>query len=207
MKHPNSRALYDYWNHLRQSRPAPLRSELDPRAIKELLPNVFILQHDSDTAYTYRLAGTDLCHHFGCELRNENFLSNWRKNERQSITSLFKSIVEEHAAAVLGVKARDEATACNLMEYLFVPVRLDATDDTRILGCGSVFNPQPRALRSKIIRQEVSGLRILWPENVAQFKVASAPAQAFNTQNEILPPPHKSAEKRGHLWVIEGGVT
>lgn len=207
MKHQNSRALYDYWNNLRQSRPAPLRSEIEPRAIKDLLPNLFILQRDSDASYTYRLAGTDLCHHFGQELRNQNFLKNWNNNELHSITTLFKSINEDGTAAVLGVKAHEEGASHSLMEYLFVPVRLDASDEIRILGCGSVFDPVPRAQRARIQRLEVSSLRLLWPDNVAQFMVSSGPTDAANGQQDVFPAPHESAQKHGHLWVIEGGAS
>lgn len=206
MKHANSRALYDYWNNLRQSRTAPLRSELDPRAIKELLPTVFILQREDDTTFIYRLAGTRLCQHFGYELRNQNFLENWRKNELHSIATLFESISDNHSAAVMGVKTHSENTTQNMMEFVFVPVKLDSTGDTRILGCGSVFNPEPHAPRSRVVRQEVSGLRILRPDNVAQFVVPGAAKAALDTRREFAPPPHETAEKRGHLWVIEGGA-
>lgn len=207
MKHQNSRVLYEYWNRLRQTRPAPLRSELEPRALKALLPNLFILQRDSDASYTFRLAGTDLCHHFGRELRDQNFLVNWRNNELRSITTLFKSINEDNTAAVLGVKAHEEGASHSLMEYLFVPVRLDASNETRILGCGSVFDPLPRAQRARILRQEVSSLRLLWPDNVAQFMVSSGSTDAANSEQDIFHSPHESAQKRGHLWVIEGGAS
>ena len=36
-------ALFQYWNRLRDGRPAPLRSEIEPADIKRLLADTFIL--------------------------------------------------------------------------------------------------------------------------------------------------------------------
>lgn len=202
MKHANTRALYDYWDTLRLTRPAPLRSELDPRKIKGLLASVFILQKKSDEEYTFRLAGTELCHLFGRELRDTNFLSDWRRHELGSVRSLLESIIEERTAAVLGVTATNADEVDAALEYVFLPVRLDSTREIRILGCCSKIDAPPRLASSSIVRQEVASLRLLWPDNVSRFMDKEVePATASNTSQ-----PSESAEKRGHLWVIDGGA-
>ena len=44
MDHPNTQALYRYWNDLRAGRDAPCRSEVDPRRISGCLETMFILE-------------------------------------------------------------------------------------------------------------------------------------------------------------------
>ncbi len=206
MKHPHTRTLYDYWNSLRLSRPAPLRSELNPRAIKPLLTSMFILQRKSDAIYLFRLAGTGLCHRFGRELRNENFLDNWRSNEAASIKSLFQSITQDRTAAVVGVTLIYDDGSQGSMEYLFLPVRLDATQEIRILGCCSLLNEAKLHGARSIARQEVASLRLLWPDNVSRFMETAAPKHVANDTSEAPPPAHRRAQQHGHLWVIEGGA-
>ena len=200
MKHANTRALYDYWDALRLTRPAPLRSELDPRKIKAQLANVFILQRKSADEYTFRLAGTELCHLFGRELRDTNFLSDWRRHELKSVRSLFDSIIEERTAAVLGVTATNADEVQAALEYVFLPVRLDSTREIRIFGCCSTIDAPSRIASSGIVRQEVASLRLLWPDNVSRFMDKDAAPAPEAAQ------PAESAEKRGHLWVIDGGA-
>lgn len=206
MKHSHTRALYDYWDSLRLSRSAPLRSELDPRSIKPMLTNMFILQRMSDTAYTYRLAGTAMCRRFGRELRDENFLDMWSDNEAASIRSLFKSISDDKTAAVLGVSVKYDDGTEALVEYLFLPVRLDSSREIRIVGCCSQLEETKNKADRVIAGHEIASLRLLWPDNVSRFMEPATALQAAERVDAAGPSPHRSAEQRGHLWVIEGGA-
>jgi hypothetical protein len=206
MKHTHTRTLYDYWDALRLSRAAPLRSELDPRAIKSLLTNMFILQRLSETDFRFRLAGTGMCQRFGRELRDENFLGNWRSNEAASIRSLLQSITQDRTAAVVGVTVSYDNAPQDTMEYLFLPVRLDTTQEIRILGCCSLLDETDRRTHSPIVGQKVASLRLLWPDNVSRFMETTTPKRSVDVAADRLPPPHQTAQQRGHLWVIEGGA-
>ncbi len=206
MKHSHTRALYDYWDSLRLSRSAPLRSELDPRSIKPMLTTMFILQRMSETAYTYRLAGTAMCGQFGRELRDENFLDMWRSNEAASIKSLFKSITTDRTAAVVGVTVTYDNGTHASMEYLFLPVRLDTSREIRIVGCCSQLDDSEDGTPRTIVSHEIASLRLLWPDNVSRFMEQSPPLRAASAVQSPSPPPHRTAEQHGHLWVIEGGA-
>ena len=72
MKHRNSHFAVGYWSRLRQGRLAPDQADIDPRALKRLLPNVFLLEARGDGAFVYRLAGTALCDRYGAELRGSD---------------------------------------------------------------------------------------------------------------------------------------
>lgn len=206
MKHANSRELYNYWDALRRSRTAPLRSEIDPRALKQLLSSLFILQRISDDDYSFRLAGTGLCRQFGRELRSENFLGNWQRNEAASLRSLFESITLDRTAAVLGATATYSNDSQAALEYLFVPVRLDASREVRILGCCSRLGREDRIRDTTIVRQGVTSLRLLWPNETFRFLDGKTPQNDNPEVAGTLPASRVEALRRGHLRVIEGGV-
>ena len=65
MKLNGSIELFQYWNRLRGTRPAPRRTEIEPSDIKTLLADTFILEQDSRGLPVFRLAGTRLCALFG----------------------------------------------------------------------------------------------------------------------------------------------
>ena len=67
MKHKNSHLLVGYWSRLRKGRDVPDQTDIDPRAIKRMLPYVFILDAENPSRPIYRLAGTSLCERFGFE--------------------------------------------------------------------------------------------------------------------------------------------
>jgi hypothetical protein len=184
-----------------------LRSDLNPRELKSLLSRLFILQHDSEDCYSYRLAGTELCRYFGHELRGENFLSNWQRNELQSITSLFHSITNDKTAAVLGVKAFDSELNHCLMEVLLLPVRLDGSKEVRVLGCASIFDMPPWIGRGPIAQQEITSLRLLWPDNVSRFMAQGPRLVEAEPDQDVFHDQHADGERRGHLWVIDGGAS
>ena len=207
MKHANTRTLYDYWNALRGTRPTPLRSDLDPRELKALLPQTFILQRESQSSYKFRLAGTDICRIFDRELRDENFLADWRRNERESLESLLESITVDHTAAVLGVKACFGVEKSCMIEYLLVPLRLDGTKETRVLGCASFIDERPRFGQMTVTHQEIVSLRLVWPDNMPRFMATAGSGTPEVETHEEIEPPHSAGERRGHLWVIEGGAS
>lgn len=54
------RALYDYWRGLHGDRPFPAKRDIDPAAIKTLLPYVIIVEiHRNPFRVRYRLVGTE----------------------------------------------------------------------------------------------------------------------------------------------------
>ena len=73
MKHRNSHLLIGYWSRLRAGRDVPDQTDIDPRAIKRMLSQIFILDARDPARPFYRLAGTKLCERFGLELRGTSF--------------------------------------------------------------------------------------------------------------------------------------
>ena len=75
MNQNGSITLFHYWNRLRDGRPAPKRSEVEPADIKSLLADTFILERDTRGEAVFRLAGTRLCASYGRELKGFSFPS------------------------------------------------------------------------------------------------------------------------------------
>jgi hypothetical protein len=56
--------FYDHWQRIRAYRPMPVRRDLDPADIKELLPHVVIVAVDG-SRFLFRLVGTDVVNRMG----------------------------------------------------------------------------------------------------------------------------------------------
>ena len=100
MKNPKSRALYHYWNGLRQGREVPCRKDIDPRQIKMLLPDIFILERFDHDHLVFRLAGTRICDFYGREFRAHNFLTLWRGRDRFQMRDFLKDVLDKPAPGV-----------------------------------------------------------------------------------------------------------
>ncbi len=123
MKHKSCRALYDYWDRLRDGERAPLRSAIEPSAISEHLRDTFILEA-SQPSYPFRLAGTRLCALLGNELRGASFLDLWSPEDRLQMRSVLSGIADEGVGAVIGVAAKGRPDHQITLELLLLPLVL-----------------------------------------------------------------------------------
>jgi hypothetical protein len=65
--------FYAYWERKRDDRALPLKAEVDPAEIKDILPFVIISDvHDSPLRVRYRLVGTEIV-----KLRGREFTGKW----------------------------------------------------------------------------------------------------------------------------------
>ena len=87
MKQDGSITLFQYWNRLRDGRPAPKRTEIEPADIKSLLADTFILEKDTRGEAVFRLAGTRLCASYGRELKGFSFPSLWREKDQRLVVA------------------------------------------------------------------------------------------------------------------------
>ncbi|MCI4661382.1 MAG: PAS domain-containing protein [Neomegalonema sp.] len=136
MKNPKSRALFDYWNTLRAGRAAPFRSEINPRDISRLLESTFILEHVGKGKARYRLAGTKLCASFGMELRGMDALSLWHGDCRAKVRDTINRVIEEPVVGQLACTVETRSGYLFDAEFLYLPLRADSGEMTRVLGCG-----------------------------------------------------------------------
>lgn len=204
MKHKVTRALYDYWTELRGDRVAPERHEIDPGEIRLILGDTFILEVLDRDTLQFRLAGTRVCAALGRELKGNNILQFWSGRDREAVTSMLAAVVEDGAAAVIGVAATNDRDQSTPAELVFLPLRQSGAGHTRILGCYALHEPPYWLGLIPVVRQPVLSLRLVWPDERPTFLDAPMPFPEARGRVVHLP---RSAEARrvAHLVVYDGG--
>ncbi|WP_321502778.1 PAS domain-containing protein [Breoghania sp.] len=202
MKHATTQALYDYWNQLRGSRPAPERSEIEPGDIRTILGDTFILEALGEETYRFRLAGTRMCAAYCRELKGRDFLRMWDGKDREALETMLQAITSEAAAAVVGIEGRTDRGQTVNIETLLLPLRMRNEGYTRILGsCTLMEKPYWLGIHP-VVHQSISSLRLIWPDEQPAFlrKVSAV------NEGHGLPHPTQLGYRRvGHLTVYEGG--
>jgi hypothetical protein len=122
MKHPSTRAVFDYWDKKRAGRPAPARAEIDPTEIRHALGDTFMLAADFVDQLRFRLAGTRVCALFGREIKGEAFAALWSETTRKSVEELLAAVTGESAGLVAGVAARTADGSEIDLELLLLPL-------------------------------------------------------------------------------------
>lgn len=218
MKSVVARSLYDYWTNLRGHRPAPDRNEVEPAAIRTILGDTFILEALDRQTYSFRLAGTRMCAAYCRELKGRNMLDFWSGKDRESIACLLAAVVEDGAAAVFGLNATNERGQIMPVEVMFLPLRHDGPNHTRILGCFAPMD-QPYWLGlHPVARQPLQSLRLIWPDEKPAFLLNTEKVDGTHggPTGRIEPPPLRIDRRRPvtqampgrmvrHFRVIEGG--
>lgn len=134
MKHKNSHLLVGYWSRIRNSADVPDQTDIDPRAIKRLLPYVFILDAENPARPIYRLAGTSLCERFGFELKGTGFLAHWESQSSAALASLLQQALWlKQPVCLTSIGASAE---CGMVEVetVLAPIKFGESGPTRFLG-------------------------------------------------------------------------
>lgn len=138
MKHRNNHFAVGYWSLIRRGRPAPDQSDVDPKALKRLLPFVFLLEA-RPSSFVYRLAGTTLCERYGGELRGRDFLAQWDRDSRKQLSALLKDALAE--STPLCLTSVGTTADCRMIEIetVLMPVTFNADAPQRFLGVAQVL--------------------------------------------------------------------
>jgi len=183
MKHKNTLALYDYWNSLRAGRVAPYRSEISPRAISGLLESTFILEHVGDSNIRFRLAGTKLCENFGMELRGMSALALWHGECRNQARDMIQNVVTNPSVGHISCTVETQMGYLFDAEFLYMPLRSDFGDISRILGCGYYMGPS----ESNKVMPELQDLGTLGNE---PFHHWIDSVQTYSIPVDVIDAPH-----------------
>ncbi len=211
MKHTVTRSLYDYWSRLRGERTAPARYEIEPGDIRHILGDTFILEANDRGTYTFRLAGTRLCAAYCRELKGRNLLDLWVGKDREAIASLLAAIVEDGAAAVVGLDAQNERGQAMPVEIMMLPLKHEGPNHTRILGCFVPLDQPYWIGLHPVIRQPITSLRLIWPDERPSFfrrgDEAAEPDALMpdGSSAQTAKTPQPQGKQVGHLRVLDGG--
>lgn len=217
MQKTSTKTLYDYWNSLRGSRSAPDRRDIDPTRIRGALANTFILELNEHNEFDFRLAGSHICAAYSRELKGRSFTRLWHQRDREAMDTLIRAVTEDHAVALVTFQGTTAIHTKVQMETILLPVRHNGSTGSRLLGAMTAieepywFGVQP------IMEQRITGLRLIWPDDVSMDDIArdiaaSVPPQAVYAGGEqTVPVPMqatvygRSARRYAHLAVIDGG--
>jgi hypothetical protein len=187
MKHRNSHFAVGYWSRLRQGRAVPDQSDIDPRALKRLLPFVFLLEIRADGSFVYRLAGTTLCERYGTELRGRNFLTHWEAESRTRLNALLKQALAARTPLCLHSIGATEDCRMVEIETVLMPIAFGGTEPARFIAIAQVLTDV-----APLIGRSISFERL-----VASYLVREGESHQDMEFPPSPPPSHGDRESRG----------
>jgi hypothetical protein len=134
MRHPSTKAVFDYWNAQRGTRAAPERADIDPIAIRHALGDTFMLAVDFVDELRFRLAGTRVCALFCREIKGETFAGLWNETSSDLIQELLGIVTSENVGAVAGLRGRAADGDVVERELLLLPLAHSGHARVRALG-------------------------------------------------------------------------
>lgn len=208
MKQEGSIALFQYWNRLRDGRPAPRRTEIEPADIKHLLADTFILEKDTRGEAIFRLAGTRLCATYGRELKGYSFPLLWSRRDQKMIARLAHSAFHEKAVVVITFDGVSAGGRTNPFELVLLPLE-GGFGSPRSLGAITPAEKPYWLGADAVVECRVNSLRVVDPEREPLFlsdrPSVTVPPMAPGDQEMISPDAPDSGRRIRHLVVFEGG--
>ncbi|MEM8699883.1 MAG: PAS domain-containing protein, partial [Pseudomonadota bacterium] len=142
MLHTETRALFEYWDRLRNGRKLPYRAEIDPRDMGCDARHLFILEHLGEGNIRFRLAGTALVDAFSMELRGMSVRAIMRGKARESMTALVEETLAEPGIGY--ARLTEAANPDAVWEILLLPLKSDFGKTDRIIGALHKVEPNAR---------------------------------------------------------------
>lgn len=130
------RALYDYWQSLRQGREMPRRTEIDPTAFWTLLKNVFMNEwHTDPERLYYRIAGNELVAALGREVRGK-WLTDLYDNPEDVARTLwiYRQAVTSRRPLIGRTDAKGLRIGAKTFEWIICPLSEDGQHVTHFIG-------------------------------------------------------------------------
>jgi hypothetical protein len=209
MNQNGSITLFQYWNRLRDGRPAPKRSEVEPADIKALLADTFILERDTRGEAVFRLAGTRLCAGYGRELKGFSFPSLWREKDQRLVSRLIHGVFEQKSVVLITYEGFSRNGRSNRFELLALPLD-GGVENPRCLGVVSAVEKPFWLGADPITDALIDAIRVIDPDKEPMFlknrpeisvpSLAPAELEAGETISAL-----GRSRRIRHLVVFEGG--
>ena len=200
--------LFQYWDRLRDGRPAPKRTEIEPADIKTLLADTFILEKDARGEAVFRLAGTRLCATFGRELKGFAFASLWMQKDERVVARLAHGAFLAKSVVVISFEGISRNGRVNPFELLLLPLD-GGVDHPRSLGA---VTPAERPFwlgADPIAECRIASIRVVDPEREPMFlknrPEVTVPSLAPTLDFEDPATGRGRGRRIRHLVVLEGG--
>lgn len=207
MNQNGSITLFQYWNRLRDGRPAPKRSEVEPADIKSLLADTFILERDTRGQAVFRLAGTRLCAYYGRELKGFSFPSLWREKDQRLVSRLIHGVFDQKSVVLIAFEGFSRNGRTNKFELLALPLD-GGVENPRCLGVISAVEKPFWLGADPITDALIDSIRVIDPEKELLNNRPAIDVPSL-VPDELATPETISALGRArrirHLVVFDGG--
>jgi hypothetical protein len=163
--HPSSRGLFRFWETMRAESAAPHRALLDLKQVSGLIPDLFILEHDRTRhSYRWRLAGTQICELYRCELTGSDFFAGWDSVERETIRRLLDGVTGRLQPAVFRLRLHTSLGQIIGAEMIALPLRPQNGTGIQIFGGLFPFRDISGLDYDAVIAREMASARVIWTE-------------------------------------------
>ncbi|MBL4646513.1 MAG: PAS domain-containing protein, partial [Rhizobiales bacterium] len=177
MDHPSIQRLFSYWNEKRRGMAAPWRTDINPGDIRDILPEVFLLERGDDGRFYYRLAGTKLCQNTRRELKGQRILAQYSDLDRRKLQMALSQVATKGSVFVAELLGMSQQGQTVEQHMLVLPLRHGEVEFPRLIGvCINAEEPQWLG-RDPIHRYAILSARMLNVKN-AEAKLAFAKNQA-----------------------------
>lgn len=203
MLHSESRALFSYWDQLRNGRKLPYRAEIDPREMDCDARHLFILESLGAGNIRFRLAGTSLVDAFGMELRGMSVRAIMNGKARESMTALVEETLAEPGIGYARLSVAGDQNS--KWEILFLPLKSEFGQVDRIIGAlhrietrSDAEQPSSKPLHFDIEEMNIRPVTAQSGRTEPKRRIGFAEeAQPFISEKTVT----------GHLTAIEGGLS
>ncbi|MBB4211707.1 hypothetical protein EV659_106154 [Rhodothalassium salexigens DSM 2132] len=141
--------VWAHWSSLRTGTDLPAKRDLNPAALKTVLPNVVLLERAATDRFVYRLAGTAFAERLSYNPTGQNLIDQLDPAVRDWSITWFNRSLDERFGALSEYSAEYYTGRVNKVASLYLPLR-DAT------GAVSLF------------------LAVNWPLEMLSYKPAGA---------------------------------
>lgn len=165
MGHPTVHALFNYWNRQRDGSAAPERADIHPGDIREILPEVFLLERSADGRFYYRLAGTLLCQNARRELKGQRPLAHFTDLDRRKMQIALTQVAEKgliFKADTLGISAKGRSVE---QQWIVLPLRKGDGPFARLIGACVTLEEPFWLGRDPIVRNSILSARMISTQN------------------------------------------
>ncbi len=124
-----------YWTALLTADGVPMRSQIDPRGLENILEYTFILERIAPGLARFRLAGSHLNKLAGMEVRGMPLTSFFEPEARDDTKRLLDQVFSAPAVAELGLVSKGKLGRVSLQaRMILLPLKSDLGDISRVLG-------------------------------------------------------------------------
>ncbi|WP_170381129.1 PAS domain-containing protein [Ruegeria atlantica] len=124
-----------YWTALLTGDSVPMRSQVDPRGLENILECTFILERIAPGLARFRLAGSHLSKLAGMEVRGMPLTAFFEPSARTQVSDVLEQVFSRPAVAELGMISAGKLGRTRLQaRMILLPLKSDLGDISRVLG-------------------------------------------------------------------------